>query len=177
MVGDSMKQILLALMVLVGAVGCSSKHAVDSFEGPLARLARDAGFYVMVPEDGRYGGKSYAGSGRAAAQAAVAALSGRADKVVQAEAPGRFAAAQEKAKAAGLTYIFETTILNWEDRATEWSGRPDRITLKMAVSEVATGKVVASTVARASSKWGTLGGDHPQDLLPVPRQQFVDRLF
>lgn len=172
-----MKSLVMMTLAVLALVGCSQKHAVDTFDGPTMRLERGGGFYVMVPEDGRYGGKSYAGSGRAAAQAVVAALSGRADKVVLAEAPERFAAAQEKAKVAGLIYVFETTILNWEDRATEWSGRPDRITLKMAVSEVATGKVVASTVARASSAWGTMGGDHPQDLLPVPTQQFVDRLF
>lgn len=173
-----MKSLLMICALSVLALtGCTQKHAVDSFEGPVTRLARDASFYVMVPADGRHGGKSYAGSGLATAQAVVTALSGRAAKAVQADGPEHSSAAQEKAKAAGLTHVFETTILNWEDRATEWSGRPDRITLKMTVTETATGKIVASSVARASSKWGTLGGDHPQDLVPLPTQQFVDRLF
>jgi hypothetical protein len=26
-------------------------------------------------------------------------------------------------------------------------------------------------------KWGPLGGDHPQDLLPEPTKQFIDPLF
>jgi hypothetical protein len=65
----------------------------------------------------------------------------------------------------------------WEDRATEWSGIPDKITIKYSVYEVETGKPLASSITAASSKWGTLGGDHPQELLPVPTQQFVDKLF
>ena len=68
-------------------------------------------------------------------------------------------------------------ILHWEDRATQWSGKTDKITIKYSVYDTATGQVLASSVMSASSKWATFGGDHPQDLLPHPTQQFVDKLF
>jgi hypothetical protein len=165
----------LALLALLG--GCTSKHAVDSLNTPPTRLSRDASFYVVVPRDGQYGGKSYAGSGRHTVQAVVAALAAHVSKAVAGETPEDLSVAIKKAQNAGLTYVFDTQILNWEDRNTEWSGIPDRITLKMSVHEVATGKVIASTVARASSKWATFGGDHPQDLLPKPTQDFVAQLF
>lgn len=76
-----------------------------------------------------------------------------------------------------LTYVRQPVILNWEDRATEWSGIPDKITLKLAVYEVQSGKLITSTVTSASSKWATFGGDHPQDLLPEPMKRFVTPLF
>ena len=73
--------------------------------------------------------------------------------------------------------MFQPQILNWIDRATEWSGIPDRITIKLIVYEVESGKDVASVMSRASSKWGTLGGDHPQDLLPRVMAEFTKLLF
>lgn len=39
------------------------------------------------------------------------------------------------------------------------------------------GKDVASIMSRASSKWGTFGGEHPQDLLPRVMSEFTKLLF
>jgi hypothetical protein len=45
----------------------------------------------------------------------------------------------------------------------------------MALSSAGDRCVLLSSIA--SSKWGTLGGDHLQDLLPEPMKRFVDPLF
>jgi hypothetical protein len=110
-------------------------------------------------------------------QSIVTALTLSAKTVIAAKTVEDLPTALKNAQAAGTTHVFEPTILNWEDRATEWSGRPDRVTLRYVIYDVATGKPLASTLARASSKWATFGGDHPQDLLPVPTQTFVHGLF
>jgi hypothetical protein len=168
----------VALIFSLSLAGCASKYRVDAYEAPIAHLDRQASFYVALPEDGRYGSTIYPGSGATTAQAVETALAVHVDKVViGTTADEDLDAALAQARQRALTHVFMTTILNWEDRATEWSGIPDKITLKYSVYEAQSGKLVSSTVTSASSKWGTMGGDHPQDLLPEPTRKFVDPLF
>jgi hypothetical protein len=167
-----------ALVLSISLAGCASKYRVDAYEAPATHLDKQASFYIALPADGRYGAIVYPGSGAATAQAAANALSIHVEKTVIGTTSGeQLDAALIQARQNALTHVFMTTILNWEDRATEWSGISDKITLKFAVYETQSGKLVSSTVTSASSKWGTLGGDHPQDLLPEPTQRFVDPLF
>lgn len=172
-----MLRALSLVLLVVSMTACSSKQRVDSFIPPTTRLSPQASFYVVVPKDARYANEFYPGSGEMAALACVGALSRHVGKVEQGQGPEDLTQALATAKQRGLTNVLEPTILHWEDRATEWSGIPDKITLKYAVYDVATGASVASAVLSASSKWATLGGDHPQDLLPLPTNQFVDKLF
>jgi len=153
-------------------------YCLDAYTPPATHLDKSASFYVTLPEDGQYDGTVYPNSGSMTAQAPRAALLVHLDKVVVGTTKGEdLTAALAQAKQQGLSNVVQTSILNWEDRATEWSGIPDKITLKLAIYDVKTGAVVSSTVTSASSKWGTLGGDHPQDLLPEPTKRFVDPLF
>ncbi|SEH32105.1 protein of unknown function [Magnetospirillum fulvum] len=168
---------MAVLIVVALTAGCSSKYRVDSYEGPQGKLPTSASFYVSMPQDGSYGSEYYSGSGLMTANEAVTALSHHVAKVRRANVVEDTEVALAKAKSNDCRYLFEPRILHWEERATEWSGKPDRITLKMTVYEIPEGTVVASTVTRASSKWATFGGDHPQDLLPVPMANFVDGLF
>jgi len=59
-----------------------------------------------------------------------------------------------------------TRIERWEDRATEWSGKPDRIILDFRILDVGTAQVVDAALVSGTSRWATFGGDHPEDLLP-----------
>lgn len=173
-----MLKYLAALLLAVSLTGCVSKYRVDSYEAPSRHLDKEASFYVALPADGQYGGTVYAESGAATAQAVSSALLVHADTAVIGTTPGEeLESAIAQAKQRILTHVFVTRILNWEERATEWSGIPDKITLKLSVYEALSGKLVSSTVTSASSKWGTFGGDHPQDLLPEPTKRFVDPLF
>lgn len=157
--------------------GCANKYKTDAFDPPAQPLSSSASAYVMLAADGAFGSSLYSGSGRSTSQATVAAVSAHLNRVDMASNKESRDEALRSAKAKGINYVFEPTILHWEDRATEWSGRPDRITIKVVVWDVETGMVLASTVARASSKWGTFGGDHPQDLLPHTMTTFVNGLF
>jgi len=169
---------LAALALSISLAGCASKYRVDAYEAPSAHLDKQASFYVVLPADGHYGSTVYAGSGATAAQVVASALLVHVDKAVIGTTAGEdLDAALAEARQRTLTHVFMATILNWEDRATEWSAISDKVTLKLAVYEAQSGKLVSSTVTSASSKLGTLGGDHPQDLLPEPTQKFVDPLF
>ena len=166
------------MLLAISLAGCVSKYRVDSYEAPSSHLDKHAAFYVALPADGQYGGTTYPDSGTATAQAISSALQVHSDKAVVGTTPAEdLTAALKQAQQRGLSHVFLASILNWEERATEWSGIPDKITLKLGVYEAQTGKVVSTTVTSASSKWGTFGGDHPQDLLPEPIKRFIDPLF
>jgi len=150
----------------------SSSSALSS-----QRITSESSFYVMLPANGTYGGREYPQSGTMTAQAVVSALSTHGTKVLLGPTIQEIDAALMKARQENATHVFQPTILNWEDRATEWSGRRDRITIKFAVYEVQTRKLISSTVVSANGRFWTFGGIHPQDLLPGPTQKFVDELF
>jgi hypothetical protein len=168
---------LIIALALIALAGCSSKYRTDSVQRPPERLDTKGSVYVMESNDGAYAGKTYAGSGKALSSATVAELSKFVNRVDTAAGPEKIDDALAKAMAAGHKYVVQPTILHWEDRNTEWSGRPDRITIKLTVWDASSGKDLASNVSSASSKWGTFGGDHPQDLLPGALSTMVGGMF
>ena len=74
-------------------------------------------------------------------------------------------------------YFVEPRILHWEDRNTEWSGKPDRIEIQVTIFDTASKSELAKTSFTGKSKWGTLGGDHPQDLLTEPTSNYVEKMY
>lgn len=169
---------IAVLLLAVSLMGCASKYKVENYTAPATHLDKQSTFYVALPADGQYGAISYPNSGTATAQAVSSALLVHVSKTVVGTVPAEtLEAALGQANRLALSHVFLATILHWEERATEWSGKPDMITLKLAVYEAQTGKEISSTVTSGRSKWGTLGGDHPQDLLPEPIKSFVDPLF
>jgi hypothetical protein len=67
--------------------------------------------------------------------------------------------------------------LHWEDRATEWSGKSDRLEIQLVIFNVHTGDELANATLTGKSKWATFGGDHPQDLLENPILEYVASLY
>jgi hypothetical protein len=57
-----------------------------------------------------------------------------------------------------LSDMVYSTVLHWEDRATEWSGRPDRILLKKVVADAGSDNMISSVFIEGKSKWFTFGG-------------------
>jgi hypothetical protein len=67
-------------------------------------------------------------------------------------------------------YLIEPKILHWEDRATEWSGKADRV--KVSLPLYRSGSLVGSALVTANSSWWTFGGDHPEDLLDASFESY-----
>jgi hypothetical protein len=169
------KVLVFALILAVGA--CADSHQVQrSLQAP-DKLSRAATAYVSVPQDGRYGHKVYSGSGLTTAQIVAGAFTRQLTRVEQAAHPETHESALEAAKKMGATYLISPSIAHWEDRATEWSLLSDKVEVQISVYDPATGRLLERGVVSGRSGWATLGGDHPQDLLPQPIKQFVDGLF
>ena len=74
-------------------------------------------------------------------------------------------------------YYVKPEILQWEDRNTEWSGKKDKIEIQIAVYDAVTKQELANSTYTGRSKWATFGGDHPQDLLAEPTNEYVSGLY
>src|SRR3546814_3053484 len=74
-------------------------------------------------------------------------------------------------------YLVYLKIHHWEERATEWSGKPDQIEVEIRLFDGRKGTLLASQIVKASSSWATLGGDHPQDLLIKPFNDYAAGIF
>ena len=114
---------------------------------------------------------------RALGRSGCGALGEAGEREVSKGKNGDNMASEDAAKASGATYLVAPEILHWEDRATEWSGKPDRVDVDIRVIAPTSGAVIASSVISGKSKWATFGGDHPQDLLPEPVDEYVGTLF
>jgi hypothetical protein len=166
--------LLLAGLMLSG---CTAAYKTDSFVPPSQNFDQAASTYVAVPEDGRYADAAYPGSGRQTALAMFQAVLMHTSRATVADTRQPHDINLDKAKALAAVYLFEATIINWEDRATEWSGLPDRLTLRIVAYDVASGRELTSSVLTSHSGWWTLGGDHPQDLLPETVKPFFDGVY
>ncbi len=168
---------LAVAFVLLTAACADSARYVRTDSAIHVHLAAADAVYVALPENGSYAEKVYPQSGRMMADAVLAAFSKHCPSVRSAgrvETPDE---ARASAQQGGEIYVAFSSILHWEDRATEWSARPDRIAVRIDLLDVATGEVVDSAKIEGKSGLGTFGGDHPQDLLDEPIGGFIDSLY
>lgn len=170
-------KVFCSILMVLFVVGCADSHAVRVVRAPTTKLSPNASIYISIPKDGSYGSAMYHGSGISTATAVQAAFLMHAKTVTMANSVEELPMALENAKAKGLDYTCRPVILHWEDRATEWSGIPDKITIKVSLYDTANGDEVASSIIDGSSGLATIGGNHPQDLLPEPTRKFVDQLY
>jgi len=164
------------LLVLVSCVHTYSvtKSARTTLSEP---LSPGAAFLVAVPVDASFSGRIYDGSGIMTTMETANALAQYTGRVTQGATPQSRDENLEQAAASGATHLIEPEVSHWEDRATEWSARPDRISVRMALVDVTTGETLDSRIISGKSRLATFGGDHPQELLRAPLERYADELF
>jgi len=167
---------LLPLFIALGLGGCASTYQSQVVTAPGAKLDRTQPVLIATPKMGSFEHKDYPESGRQTAEALHVAFARFSNRVVV-SAPCADLACLQAEPAGRSGYLVVPEILHWEDRNTEWSGLPDRIEIKVLVTDARSGREVAAIVLTGKSKWATFGGDHPQDLLPEPVKQYVDSLY
>lgn len=157
-------------------MGCSSTYTQLVLQAPSSKLNSSFGVLISTPEDGWYGNKTYRNSGRMTANAVMSAFSKyakRADVVDDCDGDQ----CMENIDTTKHGYYVQPKILHWEDRNTEWSGKPDQIEIQITIYDAITKEEVAKSAYTGKSQWATLGGDHPQDLLPEPTLKYVESLY
>jgi len=81
----------------------------------------------------------------------------------------------EIAERGDSDFTIKPEILHWEDRATEWSGRPDRVSISLQTYD-RHGRTVDASVIDAKSSWWTLGADKPEAQLTRAFADYAGRL-
>jgi len=172
-----MNRVVVAVSLLVLASGCADTHQIIGRTAPVSKFGASDTILVGVPDDGMYGADTYRGSGLNTAQIVLAAFAKHTRMAKIGRPSQTFDETLASARQAGVKYLVYPTILHWEDRATEWSAIPDKVEVRIEVIEASSGETVASGVIKGKSGLATFGGDHPQDLLPEPTQEFVFSLY
>ena len=167
--------LVLPLLILEGCAD-SQKLNINNQFGAVS-LDRNASAYIAIPANGRYGNQEYHGSGATVAQIIKGALSVHLVHVDIGTKAESFPKAKSSSALGRHKYLFYPTIVHWEDRATEWSGMADKVSVNIAVVDVKSGKQISSASIDGQSGLATLGGDHPQDLLPEPITRYIAELF
>jgi hypothetical protein len=158
--------------------GCKSTYSEKNMTAEAPPILRTTTrIYVAIPFDASFKEKVAQGSGKATAQAFFAAFSRHIRGTFLSRVPQSLDEALDAARAFNAEYLVYPNIVQWEDRATEWSGRRDRLTLKVDLIDLATSSLVFSREISATGKWMSDGGDTPTDLLDEPAQQYVNALF
>ena len=169
-----MKKILILLSIFVIS-GCASTYKHSELQPIDKKLDHNKAVVISIPKDGVYGRKQYPNSGKMTANAVKAAFSKFATQAdIDSNCNINCLNILDKRK---YGYYIKPEILHWEDRATEWSGIPDRIEIQIGIYDISSGKELASSTYTGKSKWATFGGDHPQDLLEEPTEQYVNSLY
>jgi hypothetical protein len=168
-------------LAIIGIVaffaGCADTHQLLRSGSMPIKLERTKSIYISIPRDGKYGQINYQGSGVNTSQIILMAFSKYSENVETGHHYQSFENAIAYAKEKKYGYLVFPTILEWEDRATEWSGIPDKASIKIAIIDIETGKTLDSAIIKGKSGLATFGGDHPQDLLPKPVEEYARTLF
>jgi len=158
----------MALMLMACLLaGCASEFQIERATPrtePLV-LKDTESVYVTTPPDASFGDEPYPNSGKETAGAVVAMFSRHSSRVESFPASASEADAIGAARTAGFSRVAVPTILRWENRATEWTGQRDALTLRLAVYDAKSGTQLDSATINAKGTWWTFGGLHPEDLL------------
>jgi hypothetical protein len=165
--------LILALSI---AAGCSATYETVGGSSVVQKLQAES-VYVAVPANGKYNATVYVESGNQTAQAITEALRALVSQVSRGSVPESVDVALARAGEGGFQYLCFPTILHWGERATQWSGKPDRIQIRLDVLAVASGQLVDSFTFSGKSKWMTLGGDAAHELLSEPLRNYADARF
>lgn len=172
-----MKRLMFFMLILL-YVGCVDTHSVmNTAPTGYETLSPDSSFFIAVPKDGIYGSTKYENSGLMTSQEIYSAVSQHASKVTVGEKHQSLGEAEAFAKDNDYQYLIYSTILNWEDRATEWSGKRDKVKIKIDVLNLSKGATANSSIIEGKSKWASFGGDHPQQLLADPMEEYFKSVF
>ena len=161
--------------VVLGLAACTASYKqreTAGLEASSVRLDASKNVFVSVSPDGQYGSKTYPGTGRTVAQKTAAAFSRYVRRV---EVGGGPASSRDEllaaARNAGAGYLVIPSITHWEQRATEWSGIPSRVSMSLTVVDTQTGAEVRSAMLESRSAVMTMIRPNPDNLA----QEMIDQ--
>lgn len=163
------------LLIQLGCAAYRIERAGDNHLPPI--FDRTGSAYVSVCEDGIYNSEIYLGSGLATAEIIMNEFSKYLAAVSKGTTPESYDQALKSALRGGYRYLIYPSIEQWEDHATEKTEIPDKIKLKIIVTETLSENQLDLVMIGGKSRPFSTGGEQPQDLLATPIRIYVSSLF
>lgn len=162
-----MKSLLFALALLLAGCESSYKYASSdkrSLTGS-ARVQSNDILLLGMARDGVDGTKPMPGSGRTTTVIFAEALEKHTKRVITAPIPETLEDSLARARKSHCDYVFLVEILDWADRATEYTAVRDRLQLRLEIFETTGGRRIYSDTVSAKSPVMTDGSATPKDLI------------
>jgi hypothetical protein len=118
----------IGLLVCVFVSGCSIPRAIPN-GGPIASyrvISRDKVLVLNVPDGQEQGQPPAPGSGQGMVSALAQVLEAHGIPFSTTDTTS-LSLGFDRAQSEGIQYVLKTTITHWEDNATEWSGKGDKV--------------------------------------------------
>ncbi|MFK5984652.1 MAG: DUF4823 domain-containing protein, partial [Pseudomonadota bacterium] len=132
---------------------------------------------IAMPADGKFNGKRNPGSGKKTIKVLSKILSSYFQTVKLSQKPKSKRSNVLAARKQQSTVLVIPEILHWEDRNTFWSGKPDKITIKLRIIHVKTGKTLTTKTFKLSSEWSINSSTNkPEQLLIEPVKKYFASL-
>ncbi len=147
-----MLRLLIFSIVAIALVSCASSPVTINQPkaiGESLPITSDSKICILVPRDANWENEQYPGSARQIAEKIQQALekNGKSATTVNQSLANSLDICKEK----GATFALNTSVLSYENNATGWSGRPDRIELKLSLYEIGNPETSRSIIYEAKS--------------------------
>ena len=159
--------------------GCSASYSIKDISSKTAKTItnKNSIVFVSIPKDGSYEVIPYPGSGQIVAQEVVSAFSDITKNVVIGEQYQSIDDAFATAKTHNAAYLVVPIIAHWEQRATEWSGKPSRMSVRLSIYDVESRLMIKTTIIDGRSRIVSFTSTSPQSLLKTPLKTYVNSLY
>ena len=86
-------------------------------------------------------------------------------------------AAFKQARTLGYDYVLKAVITEWEDNATEWSGRPDSAAVSAELYDATSMQLVSTATQREQASAVALVSESPERFIPTLSRHIVEKLL
>ncbi|MBR1991669.1 MAG: DUF4823 domain-containing protein [Bacteroidales bacterium] len=166
---------ILMIICISFFVSCTPIFNIVSSDNQSFSLKNGTRILVLTAEDGAYGSQVYKGSGLMLSRKLQSVLTQYQCHVQIDLDNNRFKDLEGK-DLSGYDYIIVPIITHWEDRATSWSGIPDRLSYSLFIYNNE-GVMLSSTDIEAESASLTFENNDPSDLINSSLQQYFSKVF
>ena len=172
-----MKKIISTLLLFTAAIlmnGCTASYQSE-FMTPQTYMQNQASILIVTPENGRYETIEYPSSGIDVASTLAQELGKYSSKIATIPTPVTINDIGDDVLQQ-YNYVFIPQILHWEDRATGWSFRPDRIEILFEIYNNKRELIDAYRI-KGRSAYVVWVSKQPKSLLPRPIRTMCEDLF
>lgn len=164
--------LVVAAILLTGCASTNIRH----ISGPNnSQLNPKKSVYVAIPKAPNKG--DYQSVGQYVATALSSKLTSRGIKVTMAYKPQNVEANLSAASKSGSGYLFVPVLTNWAHNATQWSGNPSTMGVRVEIFNVASKtEMRVDSLTSESSHFSLLGTD-PKNLLSDTLDEYLNELY